>query len=518
MVALQKSNIELVAKGIGKSFPGVRALDGVDFAVAGGELHAILGENGAGKSTLMNIFSGVFPPDSGSIAINGEAVAFADPRAAREGGVAMIHQELNLIPGMSIAENLFLGREFRTGLGFVDYRRLNAEARDLLEQLDLHHLDPRTPVGRLRVGQQQMVEIAKALSFDSRVIIMDEPTSAISEAEVGALFAQIDSLKARGVAIIYITHKLDEVWRAADRISVMRDGQLIASGRLEDFGRDEAVRLMVGREIRGSGRSKGGAIAGGGALLEARNLSLRHPRRPDKCLLEDVSFSLRRGEVLGVFGLMGAGRTELLECLFGLHATQMDGKVLLEGRELRLRSPGDAIKAGIGLAPEDRKAEGLVLGMSVRENASLAVLGRLSRWGCIRQRAEGVEAAGHVDRLRIKTPSLGQSVCNLSGGNQQKVVLAKWLATDPKVLMLDEPTRGIDINAKQEIYGVLAELGARGIGVLVVSSELPEILEVSDRILVLREGQKSAEFERSEATEERLLRAALPGDLDSQND
>ena len=518
MVAIQTSAFELAAKRIGKSFPGVRALDGVDLSVAAGEFHAVLGENGAGKSTLMNILSGVFPPDTGSIEINGEPVSLGDTRAAQASGIAMIHQELNLIPGLSIAENLFLGREFRTRLGFVDYRRLNEESKKLLAQLDLHHLDPSTPVERLRVGQQQMIEIAKALSFASKVIIMDEPTSAISEAEVDALFKQIEALKGRGVAIIYITHKLDEVWRAADTITILRDGKLVDSRTLKDFGRGEAVRLMVGREMLAGDARERSEIGDGAKFFSAEMISLPHPSRPEKWLLKDVSFSLRRGEILGVFGLMGAGRTELLECLFGLHAKTMSGTVSLDNQVLQLESPNEAIAAGIGLAPEDRKADGVVLGMSVRENTSLAVLERMSRWGFVRRRAEAEEASRYVDRLRIKTPSLTQSVRNLSGGNQQKVVLAKWLATDPAVLMLDEPTRGIDINAKREIYDLLAELAAQGLGVLVVSSELPEILAIADRIVVLREGRKSAEFNRDDADEERLLRAALPGHLDSEDE
>jgi len=518
MVATQTPTVELVARGIGKSFPGVRALDDVDLTIVGGELHAILGENGAGKSTLMNILSGVFPPDTGTIEINGEPVTLGNPREAKARGIAMIHQELNLIPGLSIAENLFLGREFRTRLGFVDYARMRSESRQLLERLDLHHLDPDTPVEKLRVGQQQMIEIAKALSFDSKVIIMDEPTSAISDTEVDALFKQVDALKARGVAIVYITHKMDEVWRAAEKITVLRDGKRVASGRLADFGRDEAVRLMVGRNLDLSGMRKEEGAAHGDAFLAVDGISLPHPSRPDRWLVKDVSFSLRRGEILGIFGLMGAGRTELLECLFGLHAKKVSGTVTLENRELRLRAPSDAIAAGIGLAPEDRKAEGIVLGMAVRENTSMAVLDRMSRLGFIRRGAEAEEASRFVDRLRIKTPSLAQAVRNLSGGNQQKVVLAKWLATEPAVLMLDEPTRGIDINAKREIYDLLAELAAEGLGVLVVSSELPEILAISDRIVVLREGRKSAEFDREGANEENLLRAALPGNLDSDHE
>ncbi len=363
-----------------------------------------------------------------------------------------------------------------------------------------------------------MVEIAKALSLDSNVIIMDEPTSAISEAEVDALFNQIEALKDRGVAIIYITHKLDEVWRAADRVTVLRDGRLVESGHLSDFSRDEVVRLMVGREMTDGSRRNRITETEEGDLLVAKGISLPHPSRPEKWLLKDVSFSLRRGEILGIFGLMGAGRTELLECLFGLHPKQMTGIVTLKNHPLQLRSANDAISAGIGLVPEDRKGEGVVLGMSVRENASLSVLDRLARWGFVRQRAEAEEASRYVDRLRIKTPSLTQSVRNLSGGNQQKVVLAKWLATDPVVLMLDEPTRGIDVNAKQEIYRLLEELAAQGIGVLVVSSELPEILAISDRIIVLCEGRGSAEFNRNVANEECLLRAALPGNLDSEDE
>ena len=511
--------IELVASGIGKSFPGVRALDGVDLTIRGGELHALLGENGAGKSTLMNILSGVFSPDEGSIKIAGEEVTFDSTRAAQEAGIAMIHQELNLIPGLSIAENLFLGREFRNAFGFVDFSRMHRETMALLEQLDLHHLDPETPVERLRVGQQQMVEIAKALSVESKLLIMDEPTSAISEHEVDALFDQIAALKARGVGIVYITHKLDEVWRAAESITVLRDGKFVATGRLKEFSRDRAVSLMVGRDFDTSELAE--ISAGGGeegVRLEVENVSLPHPTRPRHWLVKDVSFELRKGEVLGVFGLMGAGRTELLECLFGLHARSMTGAVKCGGIALTLKSPSDAIRAGIALAPEDRKSEGIVLGLPVRDNSSLAVLDRLSRFGFVLGKAEAEEATRYVDRLRIKTPSLKQVVRNLSGGNQQKVVLAKWLATQPKVLMLDEPTRGIDVNAKGEIYALLNELANDGMSILVVSSELPEILALSDRIVVLREGRKAAEFDRESANEEALLRAALPGNLDSNDE
>lgn len=506
----QSGDVLLEATGITKSFPGVRALDGVNLTVRRGRLNALLGENGAGKSTLMNILAGVFPPDSGALTLEGRPVSFRNTREAQEAGIAMIFQELNLVPELSIAENIFIGREPLTRFGLVDVARMNSDAAALLKELELD-ADPRTPVSHLRVGAQQVVEIAKAISFRARIIIMDEPTSAITEHEIGVLFRQIQRLKHSGVGLVYITHKLDELPAIADDITVFRDGKVIGACPFKEITRDGMIRMMVGRDL--ADLFPRSAANPGGVVLRARNICLRHPSRENDFAVRDVSFEVRRGEVLGIFGLMGAGRTELLQCLFGLHPSASSGEVEVDGRGVRLRSPSDAIAAGLALAPEDRKGEGVVLGLSVAHNTTLACLSKIERLGILQPRIEGDLVGGYVSRLRVKTPSIHQAVVNLSGGNQQKVVLAKWLATGPKVLLLDEPTRGIDINAKKEIYTLIDELAQSGLGVVMVSSELPEILRIADRILVLCEGRPSAEFSRAEATEESVVRAALPGGM-----
>lgn len=501
------SDVVLEACGIVKTFPGVRALDNVQLTVRRGRLHALLGENGAGKSTLMNILAGVFPSDGGEIRLDGKPVSFRNPRDAQAAGIAIIFQELNLVPHLSVAENIFLGREPLTRAGLIDDARMNREAAGWLQRLKLA-VDPRTPIARLRVGQQQVVEIAKALSRQARVIIMDEPTSAITEQEIAVLFDLIRQLKRDGVAIIYITHKLDELPAIADDLTVLRDGQFVGAKPAGSITHEEIVRMMVGREL--SDMYSRQPAKRGGEILRVENLSLAHPERRDDFLVRDVSFELLRGEVLGIFGLMGAGRTELLEALFGLHPHRTSGELILEGRNVRFQSPREAIDAGLVLAPEDRKRDGLVLSLNVAHNTSLACLRETESFGLLNARRETVLAEDYVQRLRIKTPSIRQLARNLSGGNQQKVVLAKWLATKPKVLLLDEPTRGIDINAKKEIYALMDGLAAEGLGVLLVSSELPEILSVADRILVMCEGRRTAEFPRAAATEEKIMQAALP--------
>ncbi|TWT29790.1 Ribose import ATP-binding protein RbsA [Posidoniimonas corsicana] len=496
----------LEARDIVKTFPGVRALGGVNLRVQAGRLNALLGENGAGKSTLMNILAGVFAPDAGQILLNGSPVTFANPRAAQEAGVSIIHQELNLAPNLTVAENIFLGREPRNKLGLVDYARMNHDAAELLARLNLR-VEPTRPVDQLTVASQQVVEIARALSFDSQVVILDEPTSALSQQETHALFALIAQLKAEGVGLVYITHRLEELDAVADDVTVFRDGAFIAAKPYADATREELIRLMVGRDTR---LDPSAARAAGETLLQVRGLSLRGPVAASKPLLDDISFDLARGEVLGVFGLMGAGRTELLQALFGVYPTRTSGEVVVAGRPGVPRSPAEAIVAGLALAPEDRKQDGLVLGMSVAPNISLACLGRVQQTGLLRTAKEDALADQYGGRMAIKTAGRRQPVRNLSGGNQQKVVLAKWLATEPRVLMLDEPTRGIDIGAKREIYAVIDELAAAGLGVLMVSSELPEVLALSDRILVLCEGRLTGEFTREQATEDALLAAALP--------
>jgi ribose transport system ATP-binding protein len=500
-------DIVLEARGISKRFPGVLALDDVSIALRSGHLTALLGENGAGKSTLMNIIAGVFPPDTGEVQLAGEVVRFSNPREAREAGIAMIFQELNLVSNLTVAENIFLGREPRNRLGFIDSAKMNRDTAGLLEQLDLA-VEPATLLGRLRVGQQQVVEIAKAISSNARVLIMDEPTSAITEHEIEVLFGIVAKLKQQGVTIAYITHKLDELTRIGDDAVVMRDGKIIDAAPLKDLSRDAIVRMMVGREPkRRTERTSG---TGGPEVLRVEALSLAHPDRPGDLLLRDVSLTAHRGEVLGIFGLMGAGRTELLETMFGLHPFNSSAGFFVNGQPATITSPVEAITLGLALAPEDRKREGLVLGMSVAENTSLACLPRFERRGVLDETAERQMVEEYVARFRVKTPSIDQTIRNLSGGNQQKVILGKWLATNPLVLLLDEPTRGIDVHAKEEIYSLIHELGVSGLAVIVVSSELPEILALADRVLVMCEGRKTAEFSRAEANEDSIMKAALP--------
>jgi len=499
--------IVLLARGISKTFPGVRALDQVDLVVRCGKLNALIGENGAGKSTLMNILAGILAPDEGDILLNGQRVKFRNPREAQDAGVSIIHQELNLVPNLTVAENIFLGREPRTRLGLIDYRKMFADARRLLAMLDLS-IDPRMPLERLRVGTQQIVEIVKALSIDAKVIIMDEPTSAISEKETVALFRLIHRLKARGVGMIYITHKLAELSSIADDVTVLRDGKLISAKPFHEVTHDELVRMMVGRDpLQMVPRTR---APNGEKVLQVRSVSLQHPQRPREFILRDVSFDVRAGEIVGLFGLMGAGRTELLQTIFGLHPHASSGSVAVAGKQVNLRSPREAIAARLAMAPEDRKLEGLILFMSVVENCSLACLQRITRFGFLQTARERRLVEKIIDRLGVKTPSIHEKVRNLSGGNQQKVVLSKWLATEPKVLLLDEPTRGIDLGAKREIYSLISELAQSGLAIVLVSSEMPEILALADRILVVAEGRIAAEFNRQEATEETMLLAALP--------
>lgn len=500
-------DIVLEACGISKSFPGVKALEEVDLTLRSGRLTALLGENGAGKSTLMNVVAGVLQPDQGELLIAGSPVRLASPRHARDHGIAMIFQELSLVPDLSVAENIFLGREPLGRTGLIDYRTMNRNAAEWLQRLDLN-VSPTTAVGRLRVGQQQLVEIARALAGDVRILVMDEPTSAITEHETEVLFQRIAELKQQGVAIAYITHRLEELNRIADDVTVMRDGRTVGNAALNELSRDDMVRMMAGRDVKLSVQT---SSARDEEVLRVENMTLKHPTRPGDLLLNRVSLRIHRGEVLGIFGLMGAGRTELLECLFGLHSRACTGEVLIGGSHVEVHSPKDAIANGLALVPEDRKRDGLVLPMSVSENASLASLDRVVHFGLLNARAEQQHVQTSLERFRVKTPSMNQRIRNLSGGNQQKVILAKWLATGPKVLMLDEPTRGIDIQAKNEIYALINELTREGLTVVAVSSELPEVMAISDRILVLCDGQVSAEFTREDATEEKIMHAALPG-------
>ncbi len=480
-----------------KQFPGVKALDRVSMSLRQGEVLAVIGENGAGKSTLMKILAGVQQADSGEIALDGERVRVGSVAAAQQLGIALIHQELNLADNLDVGANLFLGREPRR-FGLIDRKAIARDSKVLLDQLGLD-VSPQTIVGTLSIGHQQMVEIGKALSVRARILIMDEPTSSLSQRETEQLYAVIRGLKARGVSIVYISHRLGEVKELADRVEVLRDGA--NAGRLErdEINHAAMVRLMVGRDITASKR---GPRAECQPVVLAVNgiRTVAHPRQP-------VSFSIRAGEVVGIAGLVGAGRTELLETLFGVQPP-IAGTVEINGQSLAPRRPKDAIRAGMALVPEDRKAQGLILEMAVRENISLASLRADSRAGFLPRRREQAVSREMIGRLNIKTPSDRQTVQLLSGGNQQKIVLGKWLAIRPRVLLLDEPTRGIDVGAKREIYRIMEELAAQGVAILFVSSELEEVLTLSDRALVMCQGRISGELSREDLTEEAVMRLA----------
>ena len=488
----------LALRGIRKAYPGVVALDGVDLDLHAGEVHVLLGENGAGKSTLMKIISGAVRRDAGEIRLAGVPVEITGPRHAQALGVAIIYQELNLIPHLTAGENIFLGREPVLGPGVIDQRRLMADAQKILRDLGVA-IDARAVVGRLSVAQRQMVEVAKALSLEARVLILDEPTSALTAQEIRELFAAIARLKARGVALAYISHRMEELFAIGDRVTVLRDGRHVATRRLADTAMPELVRLMVGRDLKEQFPPR--RAAPGAEALRVESL-----RRDG--VLHDISFTLRRGEVLGVAGLMGSGRTELARAIFGADALD-GGRVFLRGELKTVSSPRVAIDHGLGFLTEDRKHQGLVLGLSVQENTCLPSAGRLSRLGVMQPAREAAATAARIAELRIKTPGPHQRVVNLSGGNQQKVVLGKWLTTEAEILIFDEPTRGIDVGAKAEIYQLMNQLAARGAAILMISSELPEVLGMSDRILVMHAGRIAGEFAAADATQEKLLAAAL---------
>ena len=482
------------------------ALDNVCLELHAGKVNAIIGENGAGKSTLMKILSGVYEDYEGKIIFKEKQVTFSNPKEAQDSGIAIIHQELNLIPYLSITENIFLGRELTTGWGALDKKAMRSKTRALLDKLKLN-VSPDTLIYELKVGQQQVVEIAKALLVESDVIIMDEPTSAISESEVEVLFGIIENLKKEGKVIVYISHKLDELFRIADRYIILRDGKTIESGEMRGMSHDDIINKMVGRSI--NILRKKDAVLNHEKILSAENICLRHPVRSQE-VVKNVSLHVGKGEIVGIFGLMGAGRTELLETIFGMHPKLSTGNISINNKQCFFRSPSDAINAGIALVPEDRKKDGLVLGLNVKSNISITTLESIEEFGILNDNKETALAKKYITELSIKTPSEKQVTKNLSGGNQQKIVLAKWLATKPEVLMLDEPTRGIDINAKNEIYKLIIKLAEKGLGIIVVSSELPEILAISDRILVMSEGNITAEFLVNEATEDIILKAAIP--------
>jgi len=490
----------LEMRQISKSFPGVRALKNVDLNVYKGEVHALVGENGAGKSTLMKILAGVYEPDSGEIYINGTRAGITSPQKAIEYGVGIIYQELNLVPYLSAIDNVLLGHEKRNRLGFIDRKFQRAEAKKWLDYLGEGIIeDYDVPVCRLSVAQQQMVEIAKALSLKAQIIVMDEPTASLTDKELNSLFSIIRGLKEKGVTIIYITHRLEELFVISDRVTVLRDGELIKCMETASTGKAGLICAMIGRELDKSFPPREHCIRDE-CLLEVKNLYAGK-------LLKDISFKLMKGEILGISGLVGSGRTELVRAIFG--ADPIDrGEVFMEGKKVHVSSPHHAVQLGIGLATEDRKAQGLFLDLSVKDNATISSIKKISKSGFIDLKAELEIILRYISELKIKTLSYKKRVRELSGGNQQKVVLAKWLATDAKILILDEPTRGIDVGAKYEIYTLMNQLAQRGIGIIMVSSELPEVIGMSDRILVMHNGRITGEVSRNEATEARIMRYA----------
>jgi len=492
-------------RGVSKAYPGVLALSDVSFDVMPGELLAIVGENGAGKSTLMKILSGVVTQYEGQIVLRGAPVRFAGTRDAERAQISIIHQELNLVEELSAAANIFLGRELRTAWGLLDQHAMDARAAELLGQLECQ-IDPRQLVRELRVGDQQLIEIAKALSLQSEVLIMDEPTSALTESEVARLFRVMQRLRARGVTILYISHKMDEVFQLADRITILRDGRLVRTVKRDDTDARQVTHLMVGREIEETDLSH--PRVPGNTILSVEHLSLRWPGHARAWRLEDVSFSLRRGEILGIAGLMGAGRTELLECLFGAASERPQGRIVLDEREVSFQHPADACRAGVALVTEDRKRLGLFAEMTVGQNITLCTLAESVRGGLLSASRDDRRAAQTIQELGVKTAGVDAPITSLSGGNQQKAIIGRWLLTRPKVLLLDDPTRGVDVGAKAELYRLLDTLCREGLGIIVTSSELPELLTLSDRILVLCEGRLTGEFERYQATEQRIMEAA----------
>jgi len=492
-------------QNVSKHFGGTRALHDVSFDVMPGELHAICGENGAGKSTLMKILSGVITSYDGQLAVDGQVVRFQGTRDAESEGISIIHQELNLVEQLSVAANIFLGRELRTGLLLRDDRAMESQAAHLLQSLDCD-IPPNRLAGSLRVGDQQLIEIAKALSINSRILVMDEPTSALTEAEVARLYRVIAKLRSDGTTILYISHKMDEVFHLSDRITVLRDGQFIATLNTQETSPAEITKLMVGRDIESL--DLGARPQRGDLVLEVRNLSLEWPGHARGYRLKDISLELYRGEVLGIAGLMGAGRTELLECLFGASALEPTGEILIDGELIKPRHPAEALKAGLALVTEDRKRLGIFNTMDVGRNISIVALRDAVVGPMLNQGEEQNLSVSMVEKLRIKTAGLTPPIGALSGGNQQKCIVGRWLLTGPKVLLLDDPTRGVDVGAKAELYRVIRGLCSEGLGVIVTSSELPELLTLSDRIMVLSEGRKTAEFNIAEATQEKILEAA----------
>ena len=484
-------------RAVAKSFGGVHALRGVDLTLAPGEVHSLVGENGAGKSTLVRILGGVHQPDRGALLITGDEVQLHGPRDARARGIAVIHQEPALFPDLDVAENVYMGRQPRDRTRGIAWKRMYREVAELLQSLGVR-LDPRAPVQGLSVADQQLVEVAKALSMDARVVVMDEPTAALSSRETEELFRIIEDLRQRDVAVLFVSHRLEEVFALSDTVTVLRDGAHVITSSTAELDTADLIRHMVGRELGDLFPKEAAEI--GEPVLEVRDL-----RREG--VFRDISFALRRGEIVGLAGLVGAGRSEVARAIFGIDALD-EGEIVRDGSPVRIRSPRAAMRAGLAFVPEDRQHQGLVLEMAIEDNATLPFLRRLTRFGLINRRREREVAQDFTRRLQVKAAGLQLPVRSLSGGNQQKVVIAKWLATEPQILILDEPTRGIDIGTKAEVHRIVSGLAAQGLAILLISSELPEVLAMSDRILVMHEGRLTGEFSRDEADQEAIMRAA----------
>ena len=512
-VGPRSRTVVLEAEGVSKLFAGVTALRDVDFDLMSGEVHALMGENGAGKSTLMKILAGVHVDYDGEVRIEGAHVRFSGVQDAERAGVAIIHQELNLVPELTAADNIFLGREPLIFGAVVDRRRIVKAASGLLKRLGIV-IDAESRIAELRIGEQQLVEIAKALSLDARILIMDEPTSALSTSECETLFKVVRQLARAGVAIIYTSHRLDEVVALANRVTVLRDGQRVLTAPIESLSPSAIISAMVGREVALSRRKS--AAGGGAPVLSVRNLTLDTvSNRGWRRVLKDLSFDVRRGEILGIGGLLGSGRTEILELIFGVARGWRGGEIAIDGEPASIHSAADACRLGVALVTEDRKALGLHIASTIRDNVALPSIGAASRFGVRGFARESELATDVVERLQVHCSGIDQIVATLSGGNQQKVAIGKWLATAPRILLLDEPTRGIDVGAKQEIYQLIFGLAAQGLAIVVVTSEMPELLLLSDRVLVMCEGRHAGVLIGAEATQEAIMRLAAPGMSDS---
>ncbi|MCI8556526.1 MAG: sugar ABC transporter ATP-binding protein [Lachnospiraceae bacterium] len=491
-------DVILTMKGIDKSFPGVHALDHVDLEVRKGEVHALMGENGAGKSTLMKVLTGIYTKDEGTITYEGREVEFSNPREAQDAGIVIVHQELNMMGHLTVAQNIFIGREIMNGK-LIDDKKMNEEAKKLFDQLGID-IDPKETMSRLTVGKQQMCEIAKAISHEAKVIIFDEPSAALTEAEIEELFKIIRDLRDKQMGIVYISHRMDEIKVITDRVTVMRDGGYVGTLITKDSTKDDIINMMVGRVIYEDPKTESAVPKDAPIVLKVEHLNAGR-------MVRDVSFELRKGEILGFSGLMGAGRTETARALFGADPKE-SGDIYVNGQKVDIKTPQDAVKCGIGYLSEDRKRYGIVVAKTIAENSTMASLENFMKGAFIDKKKENQVAQQYVETLKTKTPGVDQLVVNLSGGNQQKVVIAKWLVRNCDILIFDEPTRGIDVGAKSEIYQLMNELVAQGKSVIMISSEMTEILRMSDRIVVMCEGRKTGELDISEATQERIMHAA----------